>query len=282
MLEELTGIPVVGVIPYMDLDLDDEDSLAQRFQKNHHSGTVEIAVIRLPRLSNFTDFNPLERMPEVSLRYVRSRSELGAPDLIVLPGTKSTIADLRWLWETGLADGIISHAKHGCPVIGICGGYQMLGNQVFDPNQEESGGEAKGLGLLDMETTFYGEKTRTRVNGTVEHAQGLFDSLNGQSFYGYEIHMGQTAQKETTFSCLDNGNAEGGAKGNIWGSYVHGIFDCGEFAAAVVNCLLGWKGLPQTAHSIDWSASQERQLDQLAEQVRQHLDINLIHTLIGR
>jgi adenosylcobyric acid synthase len=133
-----------------------------------------------------------------------------------------------------------------------------------------------------METTFYGEKTRTRVNGTVEHAQGLFDSLNGQSFYGYEIHMGQTAQKETTFSCLDNGNAEGGAKENVWGSYVHGIFDCGEFAAAVVNCLLGWKGLPQTAHSIDWSASQERQLDQLAEQVRQHLDINLIHTLIGR
>ncbi len=132
-IEALTDVPVVGVVPYLDLDLDDEDSLAQRFQKSGEGGPVDVAVIRLPRLSNFTDFNPLARMEEVSLRYVRSVAELGAPDVIILPGTKSTISDLRWLKSTGLAGEICRHAEAGGAVIGICGGYQMLGKKVSDP-----------------------------------------------------------------------------------------------------------------------------------------------------
>ncbi len=282
MLEDLTGIPVVGVIPYMELDLDDEDSLAQRFQKHSGCGDVDIGVIRLPRLSNFTDFNPLERLPEVSLRYVRSAAELGAPDLIVLPGTKSTVADLRWLKRTGMADAVLRHVRSSGALIGICGGYQMLGKTVSDPGGMESGGTEAGLGLLDMETQFRNEKTRTRVQGTVVGGEGIFAGLNGQRFRGYEIHMGQTRQHSPTFSALDTGADDGGAAGNVWGTYVHGIFDRGEFAASLVNCLLAAKGMPQSAKSVDWSAYQERQLDQLAARVRRSLDMNLINDLVRK
>lgn len=281
MLEDLTGIPVVGVMPYLQLDLDDEDSLAQRFQKNNEGGAVEIAVIRLPRLSNFTDFNPLERMAEVSLRYVRSQAELGAPDLIILPGTKSTISDLNWLRESGLASAIQRHAASGVPVIGICGGYQMLGHTVSDLNHMESGGMAEGLGLLNMTTLFHGEKTRTRVTGRIERADGLFAPLNGYSFHGYEIHMGQTEQNTPAFSLLSNGQHDGGANGNVWGTYVHGIFDDGELAAALVNCLLREKGMEPTAHSLNWSDYQEKQLDDLADIARKSLDFERIYPLIG-
>lgn len=281
MLEELTHIPVVGVMPYLDLDLDDEDSLAQRFQKGASSGDVDIAVIRLPRLSNFTDFNPLERMPEVNLRYVRSLSELGAPDLIILPGTKSTISDLNWLWETGLADAIQRHASAGYPVIGICGGYQMLGKEVSDPHKTENGGAALGLGLLDMKTVFYGEKTRTRVNGVIENAGDMFSRLNGMHFHGYEIHMGQTEQNSKVFSSLSNGCSDGGSRDNIWGTYVHGIFDNGALSAALVNALLAQKGMEECACCVNWSDYQERQLDKLANTARRSINMELIYQLIG-
>lgn len=281
MLEELTGIPVVGVLPYLDLDLDDEDSLAQRFGKKKGQGDVDIAVIRLPRLSNFTDFNPLERMPEVNLRYVRNLSQLGAPDLIILPGTKSTISDLNWLHETGLAEAIVGHASSGGGVIGICGGYQMLGKSVIDPAHMENGGTAEGLGLLDMTTTFHHEKTRTRVSGIVQNTSEYFSRLNGQCFRGYEIHMGQTEQREQPFSCLSDGTYEGGCRENIWGTYVHGIFDEGALSAALVNGILRSKGLPETAKPVDWSQYQEKQLNKLADAARKGLDMELIYRLVG-
>ncbi len=281
-IEALTGVPVVGVVPYLDLDLDDEDSLAQRFQKSGEGGPADIAVIRLPRLSNFTDFNPLARMEEVSLRYVRSAAELGAPDLIILPGTKSTISDLHWLKQNGLAGAICRHAEAGGPVVGICGGYQMLGKKVSDPTCAESGGAEEGLGLLEQETVFWGEKARTRVTGRVTNASGIFAPLEGELFRGYEIHMGRTSGQEQPFAKLDGGDADGAARGNIWGSYVHGIFDRGAFAAKLVNCLLTAKGLAPTARSGDWNACQEAQLDRLADAVRAALDMDLIYQLIGQ
>lgn len=280
MLEELTGIPVVGVLPYLDLDLDDEDSLAQRFGKRRQTGEVDIAVIRLPRLSNFTDFNPLERMPEVSLRYVRSLSQLGAPDLILLPGTKNTVSDLKWLYETGLAEAIQRHAASGGGVIGICGGYQMLGKKVTDAVGTEGGGTAKGLGLLDMTTEFRHEKIRTRVSGTVSKTSGLFADLQGCQVHGYEIHMGETVQKNDGFLTLSNGKQDGGICGSVWGSYLHGIFDDGAFSSALVNCLLREKGLPATAKPVDWSQYQEEQLDRLAEAARKGLKMDVIKELI--
>jgi adenosylcobyric acid synthase len=279
-LEQLTGIPVVGVIPWMELNLDDEDSLAPRLQRAGSLNNVDIAVIRLPRISNFTDFNPLERMPEVSLRYVRSTMELGAPDLIILPGTKNTIADLRWLRECGLAEAIQRHARSGGALIGICGGYQMLGQQICDPAGVETGGVVAGLSLLDIETVFWGEKTRTRVSGQVCHAEGIFAPLTHQPLSGYEIHMGQTTSRETPFSQLETGKTEGAASGNIWGSYLHGIFDRGSFAAALVNCLLQAKGMPPTAQAFDWASYQEQQLNRLADTVRSSMDMERIYQLI--
>lgn len=282
MLEDLTGIPVVGVIPYMDLDLDDEDSLAERFRKGSGGGSVDIAVVRLPRISNFTDFNALARIPEVSLRYVRSASDFGAPDLVILPGTKSTLSDLNWLKETGLGDEIKAHAASGGAVIGICGGYQMLGRTIADPVQAEGGGAAQGLGLLDIETVFGFEKTRTRVTGVVEHSEGIFAPMKGSKFYGYEIHMGTTSANTLPFSSLSSGAADGAASENVWGSYVHGIFDDGDFSANLVNCLLKAKGMEPTAQALRMDAYKEMQYDRLADVVRRHLDMKRIYELLGR
>ena len=191
-LEALSGKPVLGVVPMMDVDVDDEDSLSHRLSGGGRVGLVDIAVVRLPRLSNFTDFNPLERMEEVTLRYVRNPRELGRPDLVILPGTKNTMDDLRWLRESGMETAVLKHASAGGAVIGICGGYQMLGNTVSDPDGVEGGGSLRGLGLLPADTVFQGEKTRTRVTGAFRAPEGLFRALAGVAFEGYEIHMGRT------------------------------------------------------------------------------------------
>lgn len=281
MLRELTGIPVVGVIPYMDLDLDDEDSLAERFRRPASGGAVDIAVIRLPRISNFTDFNALGRMPEVSLRYVRSAADFGAPDLLILPGTKSTIADLQWLKRTGLGAEVVGHATSGGAVIGICGGYQMLGERVSDHVGAEGGGAEPGLGLLRTRTVFEREKARSRVQGHVVHAEGVFALLEGRAFHGYEIHMGVTEVEGAAFSALSSGGSDGATSGNVWGSYVHGIFDDGAFSAALVNCLLMGKGMEPTALPMRMDEYKEMQYNYLADTVREHLDMELIYGLIG-
>lgn len=279
MLEELTRVPVAGVVPWLDLDLDDEDSLAQRLNRGREPGAVDIAVVRLPRISNFTDFNPLERILEASVRYVRTRAELGAPDVILLPGSKSTLSDLAWLRQTGLADAVLAHAASGGAVAGICGGYQMLCRSISDPACAEGGGQAPGLGLLPGDTVLTGEKQRRRVRGSVTTARGVFAPLTGQHFYGYELHMGRTTSA-APFAAVNNGEPDGCAAGNVFGTYVHGLFDHGPFAAAFVNCLLRAKGLPETASPEDWRLRQEAQLDQLAAAVRSSLDMNLIYELV--
>ena len=166
MLEEKGGIPVVGVAPYLQVQLDDEDSLTERFWMKEAAGKIDIAVIRLPRISNFTDFNALEVAKEASVRYVEHVRELQKPDLIILPGSKNTMEDLRWLRESGMEAAILkAHAK-GTVIFGICGGYQMLGETIKDPEQMEAGGTIQGMGLLPVDTVFSTEKTRTRVEGT--------------------------------------------------------------------------------------------------------------------
>ena len=165
MLEELVEVPVLGVVPYLSLDIDDEDSLAERLVSKRGQGAVDIAVIRLPKLSNFTDFGALSCVEEFSVRYVSRLAEFGTPDLVILPGTKNTIDDLRWLKESGLAAKLIRYAAEGGVLIGICGGYQMLCRTIRDPYGVEAGGEIAGLGLLAADTVFEREKTRTRVSG---------------------------------------------------------------------------------------------------------------------
>ncbi len=188
MLEEKTGVPVVGCVPYMRLDVDDEDSLAPRLSQKSHEKPIDIAVIRFPRISNFTDLAPLEASDVLGVRYVDRADELGNPDCIILPGTKSTTDDLLWMRQNGLEAVIQKAAALQTPVIGICGGYQMLGLTLRDPEHTEGTHEMlKGLGLLTIDTTFTGEKTRTQVEAVVE--SGIFA---GAKIRGYEIHMGIT------------------------------------------------------------------------------------------
>ena len=145
MLKDYTPVPVVGVVPYMHVDIDDEDSLADRLEKHTEKGLIDIAVIRVPRMSNFTDFNALERMQGVTLRYVEKVQQLGRPDLILLPGTKNTMGDLKWLRMNGLEASVLKLAAEGTLVMGICGGYQMLGLTLEDPDGVEEGGSMRGM-----------------------------------------------------------------------------------------------------------------------------------------
>ena len=186
-LEELCGCPVAGVVPYVTVDIDDEDSLSERFHRSQGRKLIDIAVVRLPRISNFTDFAPFERYDSVSVRYVQSPEELAGADLILLPGTKSTIADLMWLRQSGMEAAILKAASAGTLVFGVCGGYQMLGQRVSDPDQVEAAGvtEIAGMGLLPVETVFHGEKVQTQTSGTFRDIPGRLAMCTAATFMGF-------------------------------------------------------------------------------------------------
>ena len=191
ILEERGKTKVVGVVPYMKVSLDDEDSLSERLD-NKEVKAFDIAVIRLNHISNFTDYDTFEQMEDVSVRYVTRASDLGNPDVIIIPGSKNTIADLRAIKENGLADAVAKKAAEGCCIFGICGGYQMLGKEISDPQFVEEGGSIEGLGLLPVETVLEKEKVRTNFTGSVVGATGVLIGLEGTAVTGYEIHMGKT------------------------------------------------------------------------------------------
>lgn len=274
MLEQLCGVPVAGVVPYLSVDIDDEDSLSECFGRGKEPRLIDIAVIRLPRISNFTDFSPFEYYANVSLRYVERVRDLRAPDMIVLPGTKSTIADLRWLRQSGLEAAIKKAASGGTLVFGVCGGYQMLGRHISDPEQVEAAGvtEIDGMGLLPGETVFEGEKVQTQTSGVFSGVEGLLSALNGKRYAGYEIHMGRSEARGALISA-----------GNVYGSYVHGIFDEQEVADTVLKALCEKKGASFKAlGNFDWKAHKERQYDLLADAVRAGLDMKLIYRILER
>ena len=249
-LEEKTNIPVVGVAPYMELEVEDEDSLTERFSGNQEVGVLDIAVIRVPRISNFTDFNALEVIPGVSLRYVKNVNELKNPDMIILPGTKNTMEDLLWLRQNGLEAAVLKKAAEGKVIFGICGGYQMLGETLSDPEHVEAGGEIKGMGLLPMHTVFKESKTRTRVQGRFPKVEGILHTLMGVQLEGYEIHMGESTLSqgaesltEITDMVKQESKMDGAYCKNVYGSYVHGIFDKEDVAKKVVEGLGEQKGI---------------------------------------
>ena len=275
-LEELCGVPVAGVVPYLDLDLDDEDSLTERFHRAESRRAIDIAVIRLPRISNFTDFSPFERYENVSLRYVGKVEELHHPDLIFLPGTKSTIADLQWLRQSGLEGAILKAADAGAVVFGVCGGYQMLGRRIADPEGAEAAGvtEIAGLGLLEMDTVFSPEKIQTQTSGVFGPVEGILSPLSGQPYTGYEIHMGRS---ESPAPPLAKG------AGAVYGSYIHGLFDGPGVADVIVEALARRKGLaPEALGRFDPAAYKEQQYDRLADAVRAGLDMNLVYRILNR
>lgn len=286
-LEQLVQKPVLGVIPYIELDLDDEDSLSERFQKSpKRHASIQIAVIRLPHISNFTDFRVLESMPDISVYYATRPEDLDNVDLIILPGTKSTIADLKWLRTQGLETKIIRLHADGIPVFGICGGYQMMGYHIADPNSIESGGEIHGMNLLPVKTIFDTQKTTTQVTGQIEKLDGLFTRLSGIKTTGYEIHMGNTVRFDNAppFQKLHRKNKvvfDGCYMQNAYGTYLHGIFDQPAVAQTLVHALLKKKGLndiPQ--RTFDPLAYQEQQYDKLADMVRSSLNMEQIYQIL--
>lgn len=273
-LERLCSVPVAGVIPYTRVDIDEEDSLEARFQRGAERKLVDIAVIRLPRISNFTDFSPFERYENVSVRYVSKVADLGQPDILFLPGTKSTIADLRWLRQSGLEAAIKKAADGGTLVFGICGGYQMLGRSIRDPDGAEAAvnTEIAGLGLLDTETVFHGEKVQRQAKGTFQALSGMLSSLNGLAWSGYEIHMGRSGDDLPVLM----------GTGHVYGSYVHGLFDKPGVSDGVLQAVCGQKGIDfEALRSFNAAEYKERQYDILAEAVRSGLDMDLIYRIVN-
>lgn len=259
-LTRRSGVPVLGVVPWLDgLTIDAEDSLAIDLAPSG-VGSFDVAVVRLPRISNFTDLDPLAAEPEVSVRYVRSARHLGRPDLVVIPGTKATVSDLAWLRSTGLADAI---ERSGAPVLGICGGEQMMGRRVVD-DVESGAGEVDGLGWLDTETVFEARKVVRRITGTAM----------GVPVHGYEIRHGRTAPSAPWLSLdrADAGSASG--DGRFRGTALHGLFESDAFRDAYLRSIGG----PGT--SVAFAALRDDMLDRLTDHLADHLDMAAIEALI--
>ncbi|MBR1816770.1 MAG: cobyric acid synthase [Lachnospiraceae bacterium] len=349
MLEKRSNVDVVGVVPYMRLNLEDEDSLTERFEKNNRLeksdkeqkniverienyvdknaksisenhdknkdiGIIDIAVIKLPHISNFTDFNVLEQTDVVNIHYVTNLCELGRPDMIILPGSKNTIDDMKWLRKTGLETAIkklacienseidkkdlngISNAKDvitsGVTIFGICGGYQILGNMINDESGQEEGGQIKGMGLLPVDTYISKEKTCKQIRGKFGNLTGVFEALSGKDYEGYEIHMGvsiceedmiyddEMKDKEKTdyINTIDNPVIQ---NGNIYGTYVHGIFDKGEITSSIIKALADRKNIKLDDIDIrSYGDIKESEFDKLADTLREFMDMDRIYEIM--
>ncbi len=307
MLEERIGKPVLGVLPYFtDINIDNEDSVClenSNYELQSTSGKpsedqIDIVVIRLPRISNFTDFDIFKREKDICVRFVDNAQSIGKPDLIIIPGSKNTIGDLKFIKDNSIADTINNLAKNGTMVIGICGGYQMLGKEIRDSENAESKiTQIKGLGLIDAETVFMLQKNTYQVKARMSESPLSRADLTEKYFNtkcditGYEIHMGETERLNGTLPflriiersdkevCVDDGAISD--DGNVIGTYVHGIFDNDEFRLELINCLRRKKGLspiqPEDMSKLD----KERQYDKLADLFRKHIRMDLIYGLIN-
>ena len=284
MLEERVQVSVTGVVPYMELSLEDEDSLTERFEKKR-DGCIDIVVIRYPRISNFTDFNVFEQLPEVSVRYVTSVVELNHPDMIILPGSKNTMGDLKWMRQNGI-EAVVKKMAEEIPVWGICGGYQMLGERISDPEGMEEGGVIRGMELLPVVTELKKEKVRCQTEGKINKLEGVFSVLSEVMYTGYEIHMGKTDLVENGKITRKDINSEKAVisvgKKNVYGTYIHGIFDKGSIAAVIVQTLAEKKGM-QIKNGLveDYESFKEKQYDKLADTLREYLNMEEIYGMLG-
>ncbi len=292
-LEDLTGVPVMGVVPYFsDIYIPEEDSASERnYAGRARPGVLlDIAVIALPHISNFDDFDPLKQEAGVELRYIRKAEDIGTPDLIIIPGTKTTVADLAYTRDAGIAGRVVALARAGTAVIGICGGYQMLGQSILDPEHVESNEEhTEGLGLLPVVTRFAADKQTHLVSGCVAADFGLLRGARDLPFEGYEIHMGSTvseAAERTPFRLstrsghpIDAGDGMIGGDGWTLGTYVHGLFGNTELRRSLLARLAGRKGVSLAFREDTFS--QSREYDRLAELVRSSLDMRALYRIIG-
>ncbi len=293
LLEQRGGVPVLGVVPFLrDLGLADEDSVAldDLGPTPTTPNALTIAVIRLPHISNFDDFDPLRAEPGVSVRFVEHPADLNGADLLILPGTKTTVADLRWLHERGLAAALLAQVQAGTPLLGICGGYQMLGTAIYDPDGSESAvPEVAGLGLLPIVTYFQQAKQTLRADGQVVAPVGLFAAARGRVCTGYEIHVGRTVLLEGALPLLQitqrggqpTSDSDGAtrADGRVAGTYLHGLFEQDELRHTLLASLAAHRSV---AHPPNWSRfDREAQYDRLAAAVRAALDLDALYQIIN-
>lgn len=290
MIEDLLHIPVLGTIPMISVDLEDEDSLAPRLDKTKAVEGIDIAVIRLPHISNFTDFNILERIQGVSLRYVQSKDRLGTPDLIIIPGSKSSIADLLWMRKNGIEERIKRFVSNGGMLIGICGGFQMLGKTIEDRYEAEYGGGVEGMGFLDAKTYFEKEKLCTNYEGYISlkrggGCKGEENTSQQERFFikGYEIHMGKTVNLGNASDMTEEKEGCKGLSsknGQVWGSYIHGIFDNEEFTEEILKDIAKKKGYGGEFEISRSNAYREEEFDKLADLIRANIDMKKIYRIM--
>lgn len=284
-LEKLTGIDVLGVLPYEKFNIDEEDSLAETL-KNTEKGLIDIAVIKLPRISNFTDFAVFEYYEGVKVRYINDIADFGEPDLLIIPGTKNTIDDMRYTRSSGLITKIMQYAETGKGIIGVCGGYQMLTSKICDPDNMESGDSVQGLGLIKAETVFEKEKVRTVVQGKFNNIKGYFSFLNGACFAGYEIHMGKTYSENSNISEIKDSfgrsKNDGLAENNILGTYIHGIFDEGDVVKRIIDKLKQEKGIDTVTEEKDINELKNKEYEKLADMLMNYLNIPKIYEILEK
>jgi len=297
MIEKLTDIPVLGVVPFVPLGIEEEDSLGIDKYNEKKEGKIRISVIKLKHISNFTDIDALSHYNDVSLKYVTKSSELGNEDIIIIPGSKNTVEDMKDLIEKNIGREIVRIAKKGTPVFGICGGFQMLGQKIMDPEKIESDlKEISGLGLLDIETVMKSDKTTTQYKNTVKNVSGILAGTEGMEIKGYEIHQGysypvnekneennnsENILKNDTGCLFGEEKLKGAVKDNIAGTYIHGIFDNSEFTSHFLNEVRKLKGLDRIDENFSYSDYKNREYDKLAEVLRENIDIKKIYEIMG-
>lgn len=297
-IEQKTGKPVIGVVPMISqLDIDEEDSVALESKTESMSKEIHIAVLQTPKISNFTDFDALAYEPDVSVRYVKSGDALGDPDLIIIPGSKNTVADLTYLYDHGYVKAIREKAQAGVPVIGICGGYQMLGDRIYDPDHVESELDTiEGIGLLPVSTSMKSEKTTHQVTFRCEDFNFLNGVYSGDGLRGYEIHMGTTTSSNPDMATTEGQSAftitskseqpllaaDGvvASSGKVLGSYIHGLLDNDELRRHIINQLRISKGLAPLPVQFRYFEHKDQAYNRLADIVEQHLDMEAIYAIL--
>lgn len=283
-LEKITGVPVLGVVPYADIKLEDEDSVTERFTRKREGNLIDICVIKTPWISNFTDFDVFDHFEDLSLRYASSADETGSPDMLILPGSKNTIADLEFIRAKGIDSVINSLHEKGVIIAGICGGFQMLGSRIDDPcNVEGDSASSAGLGLIPMTTVMEREKITRQVNGVIASGKGFLEGLEGKEVAGYEIHMGRSSLPDGVESLTLTENGRGGiVTGNIIGTYIHGIFDNMDFTGGLLNNIRRRKGLDEKSTGLSYADEREKEFVRLAGLVREHVDMKKVYGILER
>lgn len=275
-LEELCGVPVLGTIPMLDIDLEDEDSLSSKLTPHKPRKAIDIVVMQIPHIACFSDYSALELYDDVSVRYIKDPNDFGDPAMAILPGSTCTTDDLRWLRESGLADRLQQYIADGGLTFGICAGYQMLGREILDPDhlETEQIDRIEGLGQLDMTTLFHGEKEQHQSTGHLGEIEGELSCLSHLPYEGYEIHTGQATDKESAPVLR--------GEGNVYGTYVHSIFDHPEITRALMKRLAEREGVTINMTPFDLKGYKDRQYDLLAEGVRRTIDMDRLYRIIDR